>query len=395
MSLDLVFQRCWVKFYNYPGMSAQRPSAVESQIFMDHKDLVKEAVMDEHRFVRAVFSAPLRGRSTPWKKIVLRPVEIKGAQHVQFTYYDEAKSVDRNRAGADIQEELASVLLMPFRDIHVELVDRDLQVFVPRKGNVRVKMTKKATPVDRVLTHDRQKRLPLPTSGPDEYLRAVGITGADGRVRADRQDKLRQVNEFLRLLAQTIATPAEQFHPRYIVDLGCGNAYLTFAVYHYFTNVLHESVEMIGVDVRDDPLSRHRAKATELGWSGLRFERAAITDFQPLHVPDLVMSLHACDTATDDAIARAIKWQSRYVLSVPCCHHDLQQQLRQREDTTPLGADIPIWCIGGATRRRANRHLSSADPADIRVPLRRRPICIVRAHGQKPDDSRRSGWKSR
>ncbi len=248
---------------------------------MDYKQLVREAILDEHRFLRAVFSAPIRGRSTPWKRVMLRPVEIKGTQHVQFTYYDEAKSIDRNRVGAEADEELASVLLMPFRDIHVELVDQSLQVTVPRKGDSRVKMTEKTTPVDRVLAHDRQKRLLLPSGKPDEYLQAVGITAADGRVKADRQDKFRQVNEFLRLLDQTIAASAEQFHPRYIVDLGRGNAYLTFAVYHYFTNVLHQSVEMVGVDARDEPLSRHRAKAAELGWGGISFEGVAIADFAP------------------------------------------------------------------------------------------------------------------
>lgn len=267
---------------------------------------------------------------------MLRPVEIKGTQHVQFTFYDEAKSVDRNRVGDETQEELASVLLMPFRDIHVQLTDRDLHVIVPRKGDVRVKTITKAAAIDRVLTHDRRKRLPLPPGEPDEYLVAVGIMREDGRVKAERQDKFRQVNEFLKLLGQTIATPAEQSHPRYIVDLGCGNAYLTFAVYHYFTDVLHEPVEMVGVDVRDDLLVRHRAKAAELGWGGLRFERAAIAEYEPPRAPDLVLSLHACDTATDDAIARAIRWESRYVLSAPCCHHELQQQLRRGEDTTPL-----------------------------------------------------------
>ncbi len=315
---------------------------------MDYKRLVREAVLDERRFVRAVFSAPLRGRSIPWKRIVLRPVEIKGTQHVQFTYYDEAKSIDRNRAGAEADEELASVLLMPFRDIHVELIDRSLQVTAAQKGDARVKTTTKSTPVDRVLTHDRQKRLPLPAGKADEYLAAVGIMGADGRVKADRWDKFRQVNEFLRLLAQTIDASAEPFHPRYIVDLGCGNAYLTFAVYHYFTNVLHQSVEMVGVDARDEPLRRHRAKAAELGWGGLSFEGAAIADFEPLQAPELVLSLHACDTATDDAIARAIRWKSRYVLSVPCCHHELQQQLRRRADATPLR---PVYRYGALAER--------------------------------------------
>ncbi len=320
----------------------------EDRVSLDYKSLVREAVLDEQRFVRAVFSAPKRGHSTPWKRVVLRPIEIQGTQHVQFTYYDEAKSIDRNRAGAEADKELASVLAMPFRDIHVELVDRSLQVTAPRKGDARVRTTAKTTPVDRVLAHDRQKRLLLPADKPDEYLAAVGIMGADGRVKADRRDKFRQVNEFLRLLDQTIGESAEPFQPRYIVDLGCGNAYLTFAVYHYFTNVLRRPVEMVGVDVNEEPLGRHRAKAAELGWGGLSFQASTIAEFDPLHAPDLVLSLHACDTATDDAIARAIRWKSRYVLSAPCCHHELQQQLRRRADATPLR---PVYRYGALAER--------------------------------------------
>jgi SAM-dependent methyltransferase len=305
---------------------------------IDHNAVVREAVLDELRFVRAVFSAPRRGNAMPWKRVVLRPVVIKGTQQVQFTYYDEAKSLDKNRTGSALQEEVASVLGMPFRNILLELVDEHMQILVGRKGNARVTSTKKAEVPDRVLTHDRRKQLPLPAGVRDDYLVATGVMDENGRVKADKQDKFRQVNEFLRLLDQTVARREEQFHPKYVVDLGCGNAYLTFAAYHYFVNVLHQPVEMCGVDVREEPLVRHRARAAALGWDRLTFARATIVDFAPSAAPDVVLSLHACDTATDHAIARAIRWQSRHVLSVPCCHHELQHQLQTRERATPLGS---------------------------------------------------------
>ncbi|MGH2601475.1 MAG: class I SAM-dependent methyltransferase, partial [Dehalococcoidia bacterium] len=254
---------------------------------------------------------------------MLRPVVIKGTQQVQFTYYDEAKSIDKNRTAIAAREDLASILELPFRDIHIDLVDESVQILVGRKGNARITSTKKAEVSERVLTHDRRKRLPLPAGVRDDYLVAAGVMDENGRVKADKQDKFRQVNEFLRLLDQTVARREEQFHPRSVVDLGCGNAYLTFAAYHYFANVLHQPVEMCGVDVREEPLVRHRAKAAALGWDGLTFARATIADFEPPCAPDLVLSLHACDTATDHALARAIRWQSRHVLSVPCCHHEL------------------------------------------------------------------------
>jgi hypothetical protein len=199
-----------------------------------------------------------------------------------------------------------------------------------------------------MLSHDRQKHLPLPPGQRDDYLIATGIMNEDGRVRADRYDKFRQINEFLRLLGQTVALENEQFRPHYVADFGCGNAYLTFATYHYFNNVLGYPVAMCGVDAREEPLVMHRAKAAKLQWDGLTFEVSTIAAFAPPQVPDLVLSLHACDTATDDAIARAIQWKSRYVLSVPCCHHDLQQQLRTKVDDTALK---PVYRYGMLAER--------------------------------------------
>jgi len=315
---------------------------------VDYHELVIDAVLDERRFVRAVFSGRLRGHAQTWQRIVMRPITVKGRIHVQFTYYDEAKSIDRNLVGAAVQDELLAILQMPFRNIHVETVDRDIQINVTRKGRVVVGSAKKAVPATRLLEHDRQKRLPLPPGERDAYLVAVGIMGEDGRVKADRHDKFRQINEFIRLLDQTVSSQEEPFRPRRIVDFGCGNAYLTFATYHYFRNVLQQPVEMVGVDAREQPLVAHRTKAAQLEWDGLAFAASTIADFEPPQAPDLVLSLHACDTATDDALARATRWRSRYVLSVPCCHHDLQRQLRGQSNATALK---PVYRYGVLAER--------------------------------------------
>jgi hypothetical protein len=326
-----------------------------------YRRLVADGVTDEGRFVRAVFSGRRRGQTVPWQRVVLRPVEIKGRQQVQFTYYDAARSVDRNREGEAVRDELAAVLRLPFRSIYLELVDREVQVTFSKRGEVAVRSHRKAAPVAQVLAHDRQKRVPLPTGKRDEYLVEAGIMTPEGRVKAERYDKFRQVNEFLRLLGQTVSAdggkriperperPEGQL-PDDIVDLGCGNAYLTFATYHYFRDLLGHPVAMCGVDASGDLLEGHRAKTARLGWDGLTFVAGAISDFSPPRPPDLVLALHACDTATDDAIARAIGWGSRYLLSVPCCHHDLQQQLRSRdrEDATALK---PVYRYGVLAER--------------------------------------------
>ena len=125
--------------------------------------------------------------------------------------------------------------------------------------------------------------------------------------------------------------------PLHVVDAGCGNAYLTFAFYYYLHDYLKKPTSLIGIDSRSDPLERHQEKIAQLGWSDLMFQATTIADFQPTFVPDIVLSLHACDTATDEALAQGIQWQSRLLVSVPCCHHHLQLQVEQQPFPVPFG----------------------------------------------------------
>jgi SAM-dependent methyltransferase len=180
------------------------------------------------------------------------------------------------------------------------------------------------------LRHDRQKQLLLPVGGPDSFLQAIGIMNREGKVRPRMRRKFRQINEFLRLMTETGELKKFDHVPLKVVDCGCGNAYLTFAAYHYLNHILGLPTELTGIDVRDDLLKQQSQQSRELGWAGLTFQPASIIDFQPATPPDIVLALHACDTATDEALAQGIKWQSQMILSAPCCHHHLQQQLNRQ-----------------------------------------------------------------
>jgi SAM-dependent methyltransferase len=149
----------------------------------------------------------------------------------------------------------------------------------------------------------------------------------DGRIRAKMQDKFWQINHFLQLISQTADLDQLAGSPLQVVDCGCGSAYLTFATYHYLTTILKRPTRLTGIDVKKDLLDRRAKQAQSLGWSGLTFKASRIIDFEPPTPPDIVLALHACDTATDEALAQAIKWQSQLIFSVPCCHHHLQAQL--------------------------------------------------------------------
>jgi hypothetical protein len=153
---------------------------------------------------------------------------------------------------------------------------------------------------------------------------------ADGQIRADKQKKFRQINEFLRLVLQTGIIEQLDKPVIELVDYGCGNAYLTFGVYHYLSHLLSRPARMVGVDLRGELLEKHLEIVRSLGWDGLTFERCAIAEFVPPAPPDITLALHACDTATDEALAQGIRWDSRLIVSVPCCHHNLQEQIRHQ-----------------------------------------------------------------
>jgi SAM-dependent methyltransferase len=139
--------------------------------------------------------------------------------------------------------------------------------------------------------------------------------------------KYRQINEFLRIIEQVLGDRTPEQGPLYVVDAGCGSAYLTFAAYHYLNHVRGFVAHLDGVDVNKEVIGKGRQLRNELGWERMRFHRSTIASYEPEHPPDIVLSLHACDTATDEAIARGIRWQAGIILAAPCCQHELHHQI--------------------------------------------------------------------
>jgi len=291
----------------------------------DYRQLVRERILDNSTFIRAVFSGEQKGASVPWMKVVVRPVELKGLVHWQFSYFDEKKDITRNyleEAAARVNELLA----LPFRNIFVESRAGNLQVNFTKKGKALVSRSKPSeTTVD--LSHDRQKNKLLTDENAAPFLKAVGIMNQDGRIKADMQRKYRQINEFLRLVDESASFPAESGEPFHVVDFGCGNAYLTFAIYYYLHEILKLEAHVTGVDVNADLIERHKQKVNSLGWEHISFQTGYIADYETDTPPDMVIALHACDTATDDAIAQGIRWESKFIICAPCCQHELQEQM--------------------------------------------------------------------
>jgi len=294
----------------------------------DYKQLVRAKILARETLVRATFSGGQKGSSVPWTKVIARPVEIKGEINLQVSYFDDKKDITKNYPLDEAASKVDELLTLPFRNIFVESTAGGLQVNISKKGKAlvnEVKLTEAPGTTD--LAHDRQKNKLLSAENAEPFLKAVGIMTSDGRIKADMQRKFKQINEFLRLVDETDSFEALSRQPIHIVDFGCGNAYLTFAIYYYLHDILKLDAYVTGVDIKADLIERHQEKVKSLGWGQLNFQVGKIEDYKPETIPNVVLALHACDTATDDALAKGIQWESKLIVCAPCCQHELQEQM--------------------------------------------------------------------
>ncbi|NYT95456.1 SAM-dependent methyltransferase [Salinispora sp. H7-4] len=273
---------------------------------------------------RAVAAGRRRGLRPSVPRAELRPVALKSGPRLQVITANGSAPLTRNLArGAEAEAAVDALLAEPFGNWHVETATTTLQLRVTKSGAAQVHRTAAppvAEPVAEPVSHDRTKAHLLDPGDP--IFTVIGGSAA----------KRRQVDAFLRALAATL--PDGLHGPLRVADLGCGNAYLTFAAYRWLTQQGID-VHLVGVDIREDQRQRNTELARRLGWADrVRFVAGTITDAVVGPNPDLVLALHACDTATDEALARAVRWGSRWVLAAPCCHHDLAAQLRS-EPTPP------------------------------------------------------------
>ncbi|MEV4810585.1 class I SAM-dependent methyltransferase [Micromonospora avicenniae] len=282
---------------------------------------VRELLLDP-ALTRAVAAGRRRGQRPTAVRAELRPVTLKAGPRLQIATSDGARPYTRNVApGPEAAEAVDALLAEPFGNWHVETADTTIQLRVTKSGEAQVHRAAASRPAATPDGHDREKAYLLDPGDP--IFAEIGGSAA----------KRRQVDAFLRALAATL--PEELTGPLRVVDLGCGNAYLTFAAYRYLSG-RGLDVELVGVDVREDQRRRNTELAERLGWGDrVRFVAGTIADAAVEPAPDLVLALHACDTATDEALARAVRWDARWVLAAPCCHHDVAAQLRARPAPSP------------------------------------------------------------
>ena len=290
----------------------------------------RQIIADPSKLVRIVLSGRRRNMTVPFERIDIRPVLIKGAITLQVAQNDgritTTKNIEANSFDAN------TYLEMGYANILVEHTEGALTIRITKKGDAQVHEEKGAR--EQNLEHDRKKSRLLDASDP--FLIEVGISDAQGRVKPTKADKYLQVEEFLRLLVPTlnsaieakqIANPTTE-KPLVIADLGCGNAYLTFAVHQYLKSI-GMPVHVIGIDIKPESLKRNNEIAKKLKIEKTIEFKAEAIEQTSLQTCDVAIALHACDTATDDAIAWAVNAAAKLLLIAPCCQHDLQTQMSQ------------------------------------------------------------------
>lgn len=307
---------------------------------------MRTLMLDDEVLVRAVASGRQRGQQPKWKRVELRYVDLKAGRHLQITAYDATQAHTSNHAVGDPARDAVDDLIdEPFAHWHVETTTQQHQVRVTKRLEAMLHTKDRPAEVSVERGHDQAKERLLPEDDP--VFAALGLTDDRGRMKPSRQAKYRQVEEFLRLLdgavsdaigKQHLRTPTAE-NPLRIVDLGCGNAYLTFAAHRFLSHVRGLPVHLVGVDVKQQSAEHNSAVAARLGVSDeFDFVVGSIAEAQVQPAPEVVLALHACDTATDEALARAVDWEAPLVLAAPCCHHDLAAQLRRSPTPAPYSA---------------------------------------------------------
>lgn len=280
------------------------------------------AELEEHikapDFVRTVLSGRRRNLTPTAERIDIKPVLLKGEEKLQIQSTDGRQVTTKNLSAHEI--DFAELLGQGFANLLAESTSESYAVRISKKDEALVTIGR--VKLERDLTHDRQKQRLLPED--NRIFALLGMHDGHKRIKPSKMDKYRQVEEFLRLLKPTLDNEVGAQSEISIVDLGCGHAYLTFAVQEYL-NSASQKVKILGVDEREESKRHNDQIANSLG-ADAQFLVAKIAD-TPAQPVDIAIALHACDTATDDSIAWAVKNSAKVIMLAPCCHHDLQAQI--------------------------------------------------------------------
>lgn len=278
-------------------------------------------------------------------KVKVRPLLKKGALHFQAEEFTKTQAFHKNMNAGEVKEYLKEQLSGVFKQAEVLSELGSATVLVSKKGTTTVKVRKQAPAkiqamkakdstsqelpekLAEKLQHNRQKRYVIPEGQAVPFLVDLGVQTQDGTIVKSRYDKFRQINRFLEFI-EDILPKLDKTRENVIIDFGCGKSYLTFAMYYYLHEMKEYPIRIIGLDLKKDVIAHCSKLAEHYGYENLKFYHGDIASYEGVDHVDIVVTLHACDTATDYALEKAVRWGAKVILSVPCCQHELNKQIK-------------------------------------------------------------------
>lgn len=268
-------------------------------------------------------------------KVRVRPLLLQEKLVFQVEEFRGKQAFHQNLMKDEVYEYLQNAMSDTFRQMELASAKGSAQILVSKNGKMTVKV-KKNRPVkgqakiqapSTLLDHNRKKKYVLEEGKPIPFLQDLGVMTADGRIVHSRYDKFRQINRFLEFV-QDILPKLPKGREINIIDFGCGKSYLTFAMYYYLKELNGFDIRVIGLDLKQDVIDHCNQLARKYGFEKLAFYHGDIASYEGVDQVDMVVTLHACDTATDYALAKAVRWNASVILSVPCCQHELNRQMK-------------------------------------------------------------------
>lgn len=285
-------------------------------------------ILSQENLILGVLSNLRKKDQESFIKVDIKPVLIKDELKYQFTFNYKNKVMHDNLNSTEAISKIEELLKETFKQGVLFTSDADYQILISKKEKVTILKNKPSKgKVD--LSHNRKKSHILEDGNPVDFLIRLGVMNENGKVVAKRYDKFKQINRFLEMVSDIIPKIEKQGTLN-IIDFGCGKSYLTFALYHYLVNMLNLNVNIIGLDLKEDVIAFCNDVAVDLDYKGLKFIYGDIQAFQGFNKVDMVVTLHACDTATDAALIKAVNWGAQAILSVPCCQHELYDKIQNQ-----------------------------------------------------------------
>jgi len=291
--------------------------------FQEMKQALIERLLNK-KLVSATISQP-RMKSNEVKRVKLKPIELKGTYHIQLEYQYE-RILKHDNIELHLIEAKIDELFEDFRQFQGDFETESVQVQLSKKNKVLIKTTANATTKKANLSHNRKKNYLLDPETPYPFLIRLGVQSPEGKVKKQKYDKFKQINRFIEFIHDSLEYLPKDRTIR-ILDFGSGKSYLTFALYHYLKVEQGLDIRVTGLDLKKEVIEECAQIAADLQYDSLEFLVGDINDYNDESSVDMVVTLHACDVATDMALSRAVKWGAKVILSVPCCQHELNNQI--------------------------------------------------------------------